>query len=320
MSKIFNYLLSFILCLSSISVSYAEQLEISGGEANWNIQLLPDMEFTGYWYLWSNGGATLTFDPQLSDSPSWLSSLTVDNPVSANCTEISIIQVNIVAPAQTGMYSITITDLNGIYVPINLNLMVTETLFHLDSLFIPGFVNQAIEVPQTEINDGLSDIGCIEQFFPGESQTFSYEWLMGNAPGTASTTPSEITLNNGESGNILNSAIFSAAGVYTTYRISKAQYGSYLLVGKVVFSISEVTAIDDDKLSAQNYPFPNPAISKITFFTKESYELTNQLGKRVMVPHTSNNEGRTELDLSSLETGIYNLKLGSKFHKIVKTD
>ena len=161
MSKIFNYLLSFILCLSSISVSYAEQLEISGGEANWNIQLLPDMEFTGYWYLWSNGGTTLTFDPQLSDSPSWLSSLTVDNPVSANCTEISIIQVNIVAPAQTGMYSITITDLNGIYVPINLNLMVTETLFHLDSLFIPGFVNQAIEVPQTEINDGLSDIGCI---------------------------------------------------------------------------------------------------------------------------------------------------------------
>ncbi len=320
MSKIFNYLLSFILCLSSISVSYAEQLEISGGEANWNIQLLPDMEFTGYWYLWSNGGATLTFDPQLSDSPSWLSSLTVDNPVSANCAEISIIQVNIVAPAQTGMYSITITDLNGIYVPINLNLMVTETLFHLDSLFIPGFVNQAIEVPQTEINDGLSNIGCLEQFFPGESQTFSYEWLMGNAPGTASTTPSEITLNNGESGNILNSAIFSAAGVYTTYRISKAQYGSYLLVGKVVFSISEVTAIADDKLSAQNYPFPNPAISKITFFTKESFELTNQLGKRVMVPHTSNNEGRTELDLSSLETGIYNLKLGSKFHKIVKTD
>lgn len=320
MSKISNYLLSFILCLSCYTFSYADQFDVSGGEANWNIQLLPEMEFTGYWYLWSNGATSLTYAPQLSDNPSWLSSFTIDNPVSANCTEISIIQVNIVAPAQPGMFSITITDLNGIYVPINLNLMVIETLFHLDSIFIQGVVNQAIEVPQTEINDGLSTIGCIEQFFPGESQTFAYEWLMGNAPGTASTTPSEITLNNGESGNILNAAIFNAAGVYTTYRISKVQYGSYLLVGKVVFSISEVTAIDDDKLSVQNSPFPNPAISKITFFTKESFELTNQLGKRVMVPHSIDNEGRTELDLTTLQTGIYNLRLGSNFHKIVKTD
>lgn len=320
MSKLSNYLQSFMLCLSTFSVSYAEQLEVSGGEANWNIQLLPDMEFTAYWYLWSNGGATLTFDPQLSDNPSWLSSLTVDNPSSANCNEISIIQVDIVAPSQTGMYSITITDLNGIYVPLNLNLMVTETLFHLDSLFIPGVVNQAIEVPQVEINDGLSNIGCLEQFFPGESQTFTYEWLMGNAPGTATTTPSELTLSNGESGNIMNSAIFSAAGVYTTYRIAKAQYGSYLLVGKIVFSISEVAAIDDTKLSVQNSPFPNPAVSKITFFTKESFELVNQLGKRVIVPHLIDNSGRTELDIRTLETGIYNLKLGNNFHKIVKTD
>ncbi|MEX1190182.1 MAG: T9SS type A sorting domain-containing protein [Bacteroidia bacterium] len=312
--------LLFLLLLSIVNPfnTQAETLDKLGGESNWDIQLLPGMEFSGYWYVWSNGGATLTFSPQLSEQVAWINTITLTNPSSSNCDEITTIKVDYIAPSQTGLYTVTLSDGNGIYPDIIINMLVTDNLTPLDSVFIPGFVNQNIQIPQTETNLGASTLGCLSPFFPGSSQTYTYEWITGNIPGTLATEPTELTLNNGESGQILNSATFTQPGQYTVYRISEKEFSSFLLVGKVVFTISEITSIENEKPKGPILLYPNPASSKVILPLDNTFRLTDLRGREAEVPSRIIDENTMELDVSELSKGMYVITSKEVYYRFIK--
>lgn len=318
MKQVIVLLIGLFFTLNS-NVVDAQQEFRSSRDFTWQIQLRPNMTFTGYWFFWSNGSAPITLNSQLENPTDWVSSITLENATTSSCSEIGTLKFEIVAPNDPGIYSARIMDLNSNFDPIEVTLLVSDILIPIDSINLTGIVNQEIVVPEPRLNDGKSNLGCVEPFYPGLSESYEFFWHADGIPGTIATSPSEFTLLNDEQIILQNSATFSQAGNFTAYRYGKVEYSNSLWVLKVNFSISETPAGINTTAPTKNaIAFPNPAENFVTIPSDASISLYSIDGKFIRDITTNTNQSQTQIDLSDLKAGIYIAKAGLNNYRIIK--
>ncbi len=191
---------------------------------NYNLQLLPGQNFTGYFYYWTNGdtlSAFLTMNPVVS----WLSI----NPqafTSTSCSSIVPVAFSFTAPANPGVYTTTIVDQNNNWVSINvtLNVTITPTVVATDTIKIsPGSNATKFE---TLTGSGLTGIGCLPVYFP--ATTANVQFAASGNPGWINFNPQNFTLSTSNpSVQVTKNFQWDTAGVYNTYEILTIQWYSY---------------------------------------------------------------------------------------------
>jgi len=318
MKKALVLLVSLLISITSTEV-FAQQEFRSSRDSQWLIQLRPEMTLSAYWFFWSNGVASITMNAQLENPTSWVSDITLENATSSSCSEIGTMKMDLVAPSMPGLYTARILDLNSNYDPINITLLVSDVLIPLDSINLTGFVNQEILVPEPRINDGKSNLGCLDPFYPSDSESYEFFWIADGIPGSISTTPSEFTLMNDEQIVLQNSASFSQAGSYSAFRVGKVEFSDALGVLKVNFSIAEnPTGIDLPVGNITIMAFPNPASDFVTIPSNSDILIYSVDGKLIRKVNSVNNQSQMQINISDLKSGIYIAQSGLNNYRIVK--
>lgn len=297
----------------------AQQEVRSNRDFQWLMQLKPNMTLSAYWFFWSNGSTAITMNAQLESPTPWVSEISLENATSSSCSEIGTMKVDLVAPSIPGIYTARIVDLNENYDPINVTLLVSDELIPLDSINLSGFVNQAIVVPEPRINDGKADMGCLDPFYPSESESYDLFWDTDGIPGSISTNPSQFTLLNEEQIVLQNSATFTQAGNYTAYRYGKVEFSNALWVLKVNFSIAEnPTGINKITSVNTNPAYPNPAVDFVVIPSNENGSLYSIDGKFIKVLNAVDKQSNINIDVKDLNSSVYIAKIGVSNFKIIK--
>lgn len=288
-------------------------------DSQWLMQLRPGMTLSAYWFLWSASANAITINAQLENPTPWISEIILDDTTSTSCSDINTMRLNVVAPTEPGVYTARILDLNFNYEPINIILLVSDVLIAVDSLDLNAVVNEELVIPEPRINDGKSNLGCVDPYYPSTSESYEFFWLTGGIPGSITTTPSEFTLQNEEQIILQNSAIFTQAGNYTAYRLGKVEFSSALWVLKVNFTVTESTlGLGQNSLNTNKMLYPNPTTDFIHIPSRLPIYIRSVDGKLVKViqPITTNTESK--IDISDLIPGIYLAQTGNQTFKIIK--
>jgi hypothetical protein len=320
MMKKVIFLFLYIFGVSILNLSYSQSNnDVQSRDSQWLMQLRPGMTHSAYWFLWAGGSTAVSINAQLETPTAWISEIIMDDTTSTSCSDINTMRLNLVAPTEPGVYTARILDLNLNYDPINITLLVSDILVPLDSLNLNAVVNQELLIPEPRLNDGKSNLGCIDPFYPSTSESYEFFWITGGIPGTITTTPSEFTLLNDEQIIIQNSALFTQAGNYTAYRLGKVEFSSALWVLKVNFNVTDtIIGINDIANKDSKIAYPNPAKDFIFIPNTGQIVIRSIDGKIIKTLNSDNVNSSIKVDISGLIPGIYFAQSGENTFKIVK--
>ena len=202
---------------------------------DYNIQLFPGQQFTGYWYFWSFGGElSSNFHP--SPTVTWVN-MSPSSFTSTSCSDIVPVAFTFVAPSVPGVYTTSYIDQNNSWDPVNINLTVTNTPTAV-TLTVNSTINEPVLKTETVAITGLPNIGCVNPYFPGSTAEVSY--MTSTNVNWLTFDPSNFILSSGNPSVLVTKTFLSdGPGEFSTYEIREAQWTAFPRFIKWVFKVKK---------------------------------------------------------------------------------
>lgn len=234
------------------------------GTTNYEITLLPNQQFTGYWYYSTNGTTTKNGNFSMASAPSWLTGVSPANFSSSSCSDIVPVGFSFQAPSVPGVYTYTVFETNGNWNDMSITLTVTNTpdadttrivgnVFNTDTTFFDWSWN------------GF-DMSCLTNYFPSTQLTFDYD-LVPNVS-WLNIQPSSATIDTSQTLRVNKVFQNNTAGTYYTLQVVETEwysYPSFRYFEYVVQSTAQYSSIPDETWQITGAkPYVNSTISGYT--------------------------------------------------------
>ncbi|MGB0862476.1 MAG: T9SS type A sorting domain-containing protein [Saprospiraceae bacterium] len=193
------------------------------GATNYDITLLPGQQFTGHWYYSVNGTTTKSGNHLMTNSPTWLTSVSPSNFSSSSCSDIVPIGFSFDAPTTPGVYTYTVVEGNGNWKDMAITLTVTNTPV-ADTVTILGSVNQP-SYDNFTWDWHPSSINCNNNYYPDTSLSFDYS-LVPNVS-WLTIQPSSGTIDTSQTIAVTKTFQSSVPGTFYTLQVVNEEWKSY---------------------------------------------------------------------------------------------
>ena len=287
--------------------------------SNYNLQLLPGQEFTGYYYFWVNAspGPLTSIWPQEWDAD-WLIDFEPKTFTRSACEDPVTMVFRFKAPETPGQYALTLTDSTATWNPLYILLTVTTDL--IPGVELPFEVDPGKTLPFVDPTNEWTGIngGCNPPFFPGDTQKFKFIIYPEEARDWFRIDKDSLTVSALESENLVWTFAPQSAGELNAYLIKDLEWRSQLAVIKVTVNPGQTTSTVDfeNELAylGQSYPNPAPANNTVSIpvLIKEAtncsfriYDYSGKLVRSIDAGWHGPGDWNYHLDINNLPAGIY---------------